>query len=103
MIRSTWTLAALAVILCGCSFHEGRVRQAEERIAELRTELESAPAEERPALLVALEREEARREEAMEGVHREGERRQALLMAVIAIVTGGLKMASGLAAKGAGG
>lgn len=99
---------AFAAAVCGCSsFFEDRVAEHDERIAALRAELESARGEwmeeERAAIVAEIEAEEARRDEALEGVHREGGMRQALLMAVISLLAGGLKIAGGIAGRGAGG
>lgn len=104
MTRSTWILAILAAILSGCSFFEERVLRHDERILALQEQLAALPSDAagRQELLAELEREKAAREGALEGAQQEAQNRQALLMALISLGAGGLKLAGGLAAKGAG-
>lgn len=101
--KKALAFAVLAVLLTGCAgWFTGRVDKKDERIAALEVERQEATTdEERARVDEAIEEEKEGRDKAMEGALDEQKNRQALLMALLALGTGGLKWVAGTAAKGA--
>ncbi len=92
----------LLVSVAGCaSWFQDRVDHKDARIEALEQDRTAAATEEERA---RIDREIADakkdRDESMDGALLEQKNKQALLMALIALGTGGLKMVAGVAAKG---
>ncbi len=100
-----WALliwGACSLTGCTSSWFQTRVEQGDAKIEVLERERKAATAEdERARIDEAIATEKADREASLQGALEEQKNKQALLMALIALGTGGLKMAAGVAAKGA--
>lgn len=106
MTKLTWTIALLVAVfaLAGCSsWFQPRVDRLDMQIAAARLELEEAETpEDRATLEQRIAELKTEREMALGGALQESANKQALLMALISLGAGGLKVAGGMAAKGAG-
>lgn len=95
-------ILVFGLLSAGCaSWFQDRVDHKDARIEALEQERRSATTdEERKRIDDAIASEKEDRDASLDGALEEQKNKQALLMALIALGTGGLKMAAGMAAKG---
>ena len=101
-LRLFLALTLFLFAAAGCaSWFQDRVEQKDAKIEALETERRAATTdEERRRLADEIADEKADRDASLGGALEEQKNKQALLMALIALGTGGLKWAAGTAAKG---
>jgi len=101
-LRMFLVFGLLLVSMAGCaSWFQDRVDQKDARIEALEQERRAATTDdERRRIDDAIASEKEDRDTSLGGALEEQKNKQALLMALLALGTGGLKMAAGVAAKG---